>query len=412
MASPAAAGARAASPPERRAVPPPPRAQAPVRMPSGAAAEERVVLDIGSRVCRAGFSGDAAPQVVMDAQRPRHDATPGTLWGLSFLRADDARKPDERYADLVRALARVIRHAYQDHLLVDPRTCKVTVVHSPLLMDAVREAFCDVLLSRMGAPSVSFIDAHVLALFGLGRTTGIVVDCGHLETCAMPVYDGRALRHLCTTTPRAGERVSDVLAALLAAQQTGACVSLTPTHVEAVKTAALVVGPMPPAPAVRAAGLPVDAAAFADAYSASCSAVDLAYAPGGIVVPGWVRERACEALFEDGDEDEKSIVECAVHSIVHAPIDVRCALQESVVLIGGTAMIPGFAPRFAAQLQAKLAQRPAMDASKPPVVRVASTDASTPCIPPNILAWVGGSVAGTLHADAVQPVLRDAWRAG
>lgn len=39
-------------------------------------------------------------------------------------------------------------------------------------------------------------------------------------------------------------------------------------------------------------------------------------ARGVIVVPGWVRERAAEVLFEQGDEDELSLVQLAAQSLI------------------------------------------------------------------------------------------------
>lgn len=36
-------------------------------------------------------------------------------------------------------------------------------------------------------PSVSFASSHLLSLLAVGRITGLVVDCGHLESVALPV---------------------------------------------------------------------------------------------------------------------------------------------------------------------------------------------------------------------------------
>ena len=36
-------------------------------------------------------------------------------------------------------------------------------------------------------PSVSFASSHLLSLLSVGRITGLVVDCGHLESTALPV---------------------------------------------------------------------------------------------------------------------------------------------------------------------------------------------------------------------------------
>ena len=36
-------------------------------------------------------------------------------------------------------------------------------------------------------PSISFASSHLLALLAAGRITGLVLDCGHLESTVLPV---------------------------------------------------------------------------------------------------------------------------------------------------------------------------------------------------------------------------------
>lgn len=36
-------------------------------------------------------------------------------------------------------------------------------------------------------PSISFACSHLLSLFAVGRITGLVIDCGYLESVALPV---------------------------------------------------------------------------------------------------------------------------------------------------------------------------------------------------------------------------------
>ena len=140
--------------------------------------DERIVMNLGSHTCRAGFSGDVEPRVVMNAA-----AACGTesLWRLDW----DA---DREHPDLVRTLTRLVRRVYQEHLLVDAKTYRVLLSRHPLGLDAVQRALCDVLLRTMHVPRVSFIDTHVLATIAAGRTHALVVHVGHLETCVMPVY--------------------------------------------------------------------------------------------------------------------------------------------------------------------------------------------------------------------------------
>ena len=48
---------------------------------------------------------------------------------------------------------------------------------------------------RYQVPSVSFASSHLLSLFAVGRITGLVIDCGHLESVALPVSSYLMLCH-------------------------------------------------------------------------------------------------------------------------------------------------------------------------------------------------------------------------
>lgn len=378
--------------------------------------EERVVLDVGSRICRAGFSGEPAPRVMLDAAALCSDALGeplDALWELNLMLAHDTRTTQWRYARLVRCLNHLLRRVFQEHLQTDATQRKVLLVCGPLQMDAVQHALCDTLLQRLGAPCVSLIDSHVLSLVATGRMSGLVVDCGYLETCVMPVYGGRPMRHLVRTTPRAGQHLSKGVHALL---RDALGHDVPPAHVEAVKTQALLVGE-PPERGAAACVAPLDVDAFAARYSGAkdASSLRLRTADGAVLeVPGWVRERAAEVLFEPGDEDEASIIECVEQCAVRLPMDLRREVLASVVLAGGTAMLPGFARRFQASLAAELAPHPHLARSVRVLNAPQHEDAPMPMpgLPSNLLPWIGASIAGSLKADGVVEVDRAEWAAG
>ena len=268
----------------------------------------------------------------------------------------------------------------------------------------------------MQAPSISFVDTHVLSALGAGRPTALVVDCGHLETCDMPVYMGRPLRSLLATTPRAGRRLNETLRALLLqhAQASGTDAPLetllTADVVESLKTQALVVRP---AMAHARVCMPLDPDAFAAVYATDTSASPLTMrlrGGGTLHVPGWLRARAAEVLFEPGDEDEASIVECALQSASRLPLDIRRDVLDAVLLTGGTAMLPDFAPRFESHMAEGFAQgtgRFGAAMLAPPAVHVLRT-ADVPT-PPNLLAWRGASLAGAFRADGTAETTREQW---
>ncbi|WFD34331.1 hypothetical protein MCUN1_001170 [Malassezia cuniculi] len=399
-----------------------PRARARAPLP-----DTRVVLDVGSRVIKAGICGEPSPRVVVDAA----DAASAilgrrvdSLWELDMMHVSASADAKQKFVELVRVLNRILRGIWQDHLLVDPPAARVLCVHSPLLIDTVQDAICEVVLHRLEAAAVSFIDSHTLALVAAGRSTGLVVDVGYLETCVMPVYGGRPIERAMRTTPRGGRRLVQCLRTLLAAQGDGAAVDMTLAN--SLASMALLVGP--PVESGERSAAPFDPDAFARRYSTS-SVADMHYGDGDRVVPGWIRERAAEVLFEPGDEDEASIVECVVQSLKDIPMDARREILESVVLAGGTATIPGFARRVQQDLERALhawqvgrgissrTGSPFSGSNAFSYVHVLnaprSDDAPLPMasLPSSLLAWIGGSIAGSLGSDGTLQITREQWLA-
>lgn len=176
---------------------------------------------------------------------------------------------------------------------------------------------------------------------------------------------------------------------------------------------------------------------------------------GTLIIPGWIRERAAEVLFEGGDVDESSVAEVILDtllkvggnthsnltnnnlfSLTHSPqvpVDLRKTLASSILVIGGTPMLPGFIPRLHAELTRAVSRtsnstsssaapsragkprprpviydryaalRPLLPyfamlnnpAPPPPASAQAAANAGkAPAFTPAAMAWVGGSLAG------------------
>lgn len=76
---------------------------------------------------------------------------------------------------------------FSSSLLTDPKSRKVIVVENPLLPLHVKDAIARILFNNLQVPSISFASSHLLSLVAAGRVTGLVLDCGNLESTALPV---------------------------------------------------------------------------------------------------------------------------------------------------------------------------------------------------------------------------------
>jgi actin-related protein 10 len=277
-------------------------------------------------------------------------------------------------------------------------------------------------------PSISFASSHLLSLLAVGRITGLVLDCGHLESVALPVssycvemgpcqlseqiFASRPLFPHLRTTPLAGSRLASHLRALLllfgtylppptslsaAANIPAANRStrvpeeiLTDAVIEEIKTRCCFVGnvldssemrsispsgedpeidvpPSDPAtsesefsrgsagpesttssqqassefsvvshPRIHGANQPRNEnhlQALASLYTRHSTATELhmrvvppvsqqtGTGRGTLIIPGWVRERAAEVLFEGGDVDESSVAEVILDALLKVTND-------------------------------------------------------------------------------------------
>ncbi|KAG6862467.1 hypothetical protein C0995_000013 [Termitomyces sp. Mi166 len=163
---------------------------------------------------------------------------------------------------------------------------------------------------------------------------------------------------------------------------------------------------------------------------------------GTLIIPGWIRERAAEVLFEGGDVDEASVAEVVLDSLLKVPVDLRKALASSILVSGGTAMLPGFIPRLHSEIIRALSSSSASSrqpkrpnrlpppqydryASLRPLIpyfailnnpspptpmsdRANAHAGKAPAFSSATLAWVGGSLAGALKTGGVE-VSRERW---
>ncbi|KAG6891366.1 hypothetical protein C0992_008077 [Termitomyces sp. T32_za158] len=391
--------------------------------------EDRVVIDPGSRIWKVGFSGEGRPRDVFLA----NEKTGASLWNLQ--RAHDLAERAEEEIILEVSLQTCLRSVFHDSLLTDPKARKVILVEHPLLPLYIKDIIARILFEN-NVPSVSFASSHLLSLFAVGRITGLVLDCGHLESVALPIFAARPLYPQLRTTPLAGARFTSHIRALLLLFGTylpppsslSAAVNvpaanratrvpeevLSDTVVEEIKTRCCFVGDVlgittdtreevlaeddgseievpssdtthsesdfshntgresmsefsvvssiarvPSSDAPRGEG---HLQAISTMYTRHSTATDLhmqvvpppsqqtGTGRGTLIIPGWIRERAAEVLFEGGDVDEASVAEVILDSLLKVPLDLRKAIASSILVSGGTAMLPGFIPRLHAEI--------------------------------------------------------------
>ncbi|KAJ3844824.1 fungal-specific actin related protein [Lentinula raphanica] len=497
--------------------------------------EDRIIIDPGSLIWKVGFSGEGRPREVFYAGGK--SAKP--LWGLR--RATDAAECLEEDKLLDVRLEQCLRAVFHNSLLTDPKARKVIVIENPLLPLHIKEALARILFENLQVPSVSFASSHLLSLLAVGRITGLVLDCGNLESVALPIFAARPLFSQLRTTPLAGQRFLSHLRSLLLLFGTYVAPTspgianlpqasrsmrvpqeiLTNEVLEEIKTRCCFVGEslapsdtdptdngpvpedsvassdidVPPSSdptqsesefsfagresgvssqqdssefsvisTPRMGGRPQDRPpgnenhlqVLADMYMRHSTATDLrlrveppasmanssTLGYGTIIIPGWIRERTAEVLFEGGDIDEGSLAEIILDALLKVPVDLRKTLASSILIVGGTSMLPGFIPRLHVELLRAISPPPSSSqqttkSGKPPPPqydrfatlrplipyltilnnpsppaplsdRAKNNGGKAPAFSPATMAWVGGSLAGALKTGGTE-VSREKW---
>ena len=160
--------------------------------------EDRVVIDPGSRIWKVGFSGESRPRAVFHVQG--HNELP--LWSLNARASDDYEEEERNLYNRLRHELRKVFHESGSFcaplilvltfvpcstLLADPKSRKVIILEHPLMPIYVKEMIGQILFENLLVPSISFAPSGLLSLLAVGRITGLVLDCGHLETTVIPV---------------------------------------------------------------------------------------------------------------------------------------------------------------------------------------------------------------------------------
>lgn len=398
------------------------------------------MLDIGPLYIKCGFSGESHPRHVVstssrlqqsvgrEGESYRMDDEPAELYDLDFMMKSDLAQLEEK-------LKRLLHDIYYRLLLTDPKSRKVVLTESPLAPIALKSTLADLLFHHFQVPSICFVPTHLMALLTTGTTTGLVIDCGNLETSILPIYAARPLIPHITTTPLAGRAIGQRLKTLLLeharyippshlhsslAPHTNVPESaLTFEVIEDIKATVLFCSPL----LVSIEQQNDTITAYKNLSSATDTYYPLPLKDGTnatLLIPGWIRERAADVLFEGSDEDEPSITHSVLDAMLKVQPDLRKPLMQSLLVIGGTSMLPGFHSRLKQELLRVMRDPTTYERKRYGsllglhkwvlfVDRSENNPGAGRIFMNNIRGWIGGSLLGSLKLS-VEELVREKYK--
>ncbi|XP_028677032.1 actin-related protein 10 [Erpetoichthys calabaricus] len=350
-----------------------------------------VVVDLGAAYTKCGFAGECGPRCIIPSEIQR----PGSTQPVKVVQYNVNTE------ELFSLLKDFIHMLYFRHLLVNPRDRRVVIIESVLCPSHFRETLTKVFFRYFEVPSILFAPSHLMSLLTLGINSAMVMDCGYTETLVLPVYEGIPILSLWEALPLGGKTIHKELESMLVDQCTvdtdstngqslpSVMGSISESIIEDIKVRTCFVSDLQRGQNIQKAKFNLDGTA-----QRPDPPPDVDYPLDGetiLHIKGSIRDSVIEILFEQ-DNEEKSIATLILDSLIKCPIDTRKTLSENLVIIGGTAMLPGFQHRLLAEIRA-LKEKPKYKQS----LSNKNFRIHSPPAKPNCTSWLGGAIFGSLQ---------------
>jgi len=350
-----------------------------------------VVVDNGSGVIKSGLAGSDLPESVLHnfVGRPKHERVMTGAIDEDILigkRAEEMRGVLRLAHPMCNGVVqdwedmeRVWSHLYMKELQVMPGDHPILITESPLNPKRNRERMAEILFDRFNVPALFVSNQAVLCLYGSGRTTGIVLDCGDGVSSSVPIFEGFSLSHAISRMDYGGRDVTSYLRLLL--RRSGYNFD-TSAGMEVVRK-------------IKEGVCEVSQQAYGDVRSSITKPFVLP--DGSILDAGAERFQAPEVLFDPSLVGfESPGLHQALHSSIHkCDLDVRKTLLRQIVIAGGSTLFSGFGERLLSEMRRLAGSGTKIRIAAPPERKYS--------------AWIGGSILASLASFKSMWVSAEEW---
>ena len=152
--------------------------------------QSEIVLDHGTDTIKAGFGGDDAPHaefssLVGCSKVPKTSSDSG----IEKVYIGDEAMIKRKLLKLTfpiehgmitswDAMEKIWQHTFSNELRVDSEEHPVLCTETPFTPKQSREKLAEKMFELFGIPAIHISSQHMLSLFAVGRTTGLVIGAG------------------------------------------------------------------------------------------------------------------------------------------------------------------------------------------------------------------------------------------
>jgi actin beta/gamma 1 len=185
-----------------------------------------LIIDCGSGYCKAGFSGEIDPSIVIPTtvwhpisnNMITTDDKSSILFGSKALEAENGlliHPIEKRKIVKWDDMELFLDNLFANELKVKPEDYCIFMTEPPLTTKSSRETLTQLLFEKFSAPYIFVTNGAVLTSYGACKYSGLVLDVGYDSSIAVPIEYGYPYSSCIQTMDVGGKDVSEYLLNLL-----------------------------------------------------------------------------------------------------------------------------------------------------------------------------------------------------